>query len=45
MILKKCTPGAGLPPLGTKVYINGPDHMTKMADMAINREIYLSPEQ
>ena len=71
MILKNCTPGAGLPPLrgnihvyyhniqsfsestwsikaklhvehpkevGTKVYINGPDHMTKMAAMAINRK-------
>ena len=24
--------------VGTKVYINGPDHMTKMAAMAINRK-------
>ena len=24
--------------VGTKVFINGPDHMTKMAAMAINRQ-------
>ena len=24
--------------VGTKVYINGPDHMTKMVAMAINRK-------
>ena len=24
--------------VGTKAYINGPDHMTKMAAMAINRK-------
>ena len=24
--------------VGTKVYINGPDHMTKMAAIAINRK-------
>ena len=28
--------------VGTKVYINGPDHMTKMAAMAINRKKSLS---